>query len=208
MIILIPCKSLDQGKSRLATALDVHARRALCEFLLCRTLAMACTLVAPDQVHLVTADPNAVEIAGRYGASVLADSSLDLNRALEEARAAIIARHADVEGLLIMPIDLPLSTSHSLSSVVSAPGDIVIVPDESETGTNLLFLRQAAAGTFQFRFGPNSYQAHCRLAKEARLTLRAVRDGTLSFDIDLPEQLWRWLPHLQDEFAATMHMAG
>jgi hypothetical protein len=41
MIILPPCKSLDQGKSRLSAALDVHVRRALCEFFLCRTLAMS-----------------------------------------------------------------------------------------------------------------------------------------------------------------------
>ncbi len=195
MIILIPCKGLDQGKSRLSAALDVHARRALCEFFLCRTLGMARALTAPDRIHVVSADPKVVEIAGRYGVSVLADSSLDLNLALEEARAAIAARCSDIEGLLIMPTDLPLSSAVSLSSVVAAPGDIVIVPDESETGTNILFLRQRAAQTFQFRFGPNSFQAHCSLAREAALTLRTVRDDSLSLDIDFPEQLWRWLRH-------------
>jgi 2-phospho-L-lactate guanylyltransferase len=193
VIILIPCKSLDQGKSRLSAALDVHARRALCEFFLCRTLAMACTLVAPARIYVVTGDPHVVEIAGRYGASVLADSSFDLNRALEEARATIAARHADMEGLLIMPIDLPLATSASLSSVVAEPGDIVIVPDESATGTNLLLLRHASARTFQFRFGTDSYDAHCSLANETHLALRTVRDDSLSFDVDLPEHLWRWL---------------
>jgi 2-phospho-L-lactate guanylyltransferase len=197
VIILIPCKNLDQGKSRLSAALDVHARRALCEFFLCRTLAMACTLVAPARIYVVTADPHVVEIAGRYGASVLSDSSFDLNRALEEARAAIAARHADLEGLLIMPIDLPLSTSSSLSSVVAEPGDIVIVPDEGATGTNLLLLRQASARTFQFRFGPDSYAAHCSQATESHLTLRTVRDDSLSFDVDLPKHLWRWLSQLR-----------
>ncbi|HUO00016.1 MAG TPA: 2-phospho-L-lactate guanylyltransferase [Bradyrhizobium sp.] len=193
MIILIPCKGLDQGKSRLSAALDVHARRALCEFFLCRTLAMARAMVAPDLVYVVSADPKVVEIADRYSVAVLTDSTFDLNCALEEARAAIAARHANLEGLLIMPIDLPLSSADSLSSVVAQPGDIVIVPDESETGTNVLFLRQTAAQTFQFRFGPNSYQAHCSLAKDADLALRTVRDGSLSLDVDFPEQLWRWL---------------
>jgi 2-phospho-L-lactate/phosphoenolpyruvate guanylyltransferase len=193
VIILIPCKSLDQGKSRLSAALDVHARRALCEFFLYRTLAMACTLVASARIYVVTADPHVVEIAGRYGVSILADSGVDLNGALEEARGAIAARHADMEGLLIMPIDLPLSTSSSLSSFVAEPGDIVIVPDESATGTNLLLLRHASARKFQFRFGPDSYDAHCGLANEAHLALRTVRDHSLSFDVDLPEHLWQWL---------------
>jgi 2-phospho-L-lactate/phosphoenolpyruvate guanylyltransferase len=197
VIILIPCKALDQGKSRLSSALDVHASWALCEFFLCRTLAIACALVAPGRIYVVTADPQVVEIANRYGASVLADSSLNLNRALEQARAAIAARHKDMEGLLIMPIDLPLSTFRSLSSVVAEPGDIVVVPDEGETGTNLLLLRQVSARTFQFRFGPDSYAAHCSQAMESHLTLRTVRDDSLSFDVDLPKHLWRWLSQLR-----------
>jgi 2-phospho-L-lactate guanylyltransferase len=192
VIILIPCKSLDQGKSRLSAALDACARRALCEFFLCRTLAMARALATPDHIFAVSADPKVVEIADRYHVTVLADSSLGLNFALEEARAAIAARHSNLEGLLIMPIDLPLSSAASLSSVVAETGDIVIVPDESETGTNILFLRKAAAQAFRFRFGPNSYQAHCSEAKEADLTLRTVRDESLSLDVDLPEQLWQW----------------
>lgn len=193
MIILIPCKALDQGKSRLSSALDVHARRALCEFFLCHTLAMACALVARAQIYVVTADPQVAEIASRYGALILPDTSLDLNRALEQARAAIAARHADIDGLLIMPIDLPRSTPRSLLSVVAELGDVVLVPDEGETGTNLLLLRQASARTFQFRFGPESYAAHCSQATESHLTLRTVRDGSLSFDVDLPKDLWRWL---------------
>jgi 2-phospho-L-lactate guanylyltransferase len=154
---------------------------------------MACALVAPAQIYVVTADPRVAEIASRYGALVLPDSSLDLNGALEQARAAITARHADMDGLLIMPIDLPLSTPRSLSSVVAELGDIVLVPDESETGTNLLLLRQASARTFQFRFGPESYAAHCSQATASHLTLRTVRDGSLSFDVDIPKDLWRWL---------------
>lgn len=193
MIILIPCKGLDEGKSRLSAALDVHARRALCEFFLCRTLAMARALVAPDRIHVVSADPKVAEIADLYSVRVLADSGFGLNRALEEARAAISDRHPDLEGLLIMPIDLPLSSTGSLSSVVTEPGDIVIVPDQSETGTNVLFLRRTAARTFQFRFGPDSFHAHCSLAKDADLRLSTVRDESLSLDVDLPEQLWRWL---------------
>ena len=193
MIILIPCKGLDEGKSRLSAALDVHARRALCEFFLCRTLAMARALVAPDRIHVVSADPKVAEIADLYSVRVLADSGFGLNRALEEARAAISDRHPDLEGLLIMPIDLPLSSTGSLSSVVTEPGDIVIVPDQSETGTNVLFLRQTAARTFQFRFGPDSFHTHCSLAKDTDLRLSTVRDESLSLDVDLPEQLWRWL---------------
>ncbi len=195
MIILIPCKALDQGKSRLSAALDAQARRALCERFLCRTLAIARALTTPDRIYAVSADPKVVGIADRYGVAVLADSSLDLNRALEEARAAITARHASLEGLLIMPIDLPLSSVAALSSVVAEPGDVVIVPDESETGTNILFLRKTAVRSFQFRFGPNSYRTHCRWATDTDLTLRTVRDEALSFDVDLPEQLWRWGPH-------------
>jgi 2-phospho-L-lactate guanylyltransferase len=103
-----------------------------------------------------------------------------------------------------MPIDLPLSTSDSLSSVIAEPGDIVIVSDESEKGTNLLFLRQGAARIFQFRFGLDSYAAHRNVAKDACLTLRTVRDDRLSFDVDLPDHLWRWLRYSRAKFDAIV----
>src|ERR1700731_2781251 len=98
-----------------------------------------------------------------------------------------------------MPIDLPLSTSDSLSSVIAEPDDIVIVPDESEKRTNLLFLRQDAARIFRFRFGVDRYAAHCTVAKDACLTLRTVCDDRLSFDVDLPDHLSRWLHYLREK---------
>ena len=46
IVILIPCKNLDRGKSRLAGCLTPRSRRALCEFFLCRTLDVATQTVA------------------------------------------------------------------------------------------------------------------------------------------------------------------
>jgi 2-phospho-L-lactate guanylyltransferase len=62
-VILIPCKNLDRGKSRLAGCLTPRSRRALCEFFLCRTLDIATQAVTPRQVRLVTSDRRVETIA-------------------------------------------------------------------------------------------------------------------------------------------------
>ena len=89
-VILIPCKNLDRGKSRLAACLTPRSRRALCEFFLCRTLDVATATVPPAHVRVVTSDPRVGAIAREYGVAVIADREGDLNGALERGRQSIL----------------------------------------------------------------------------------------------------------------------
>jgi 2-phospho-L-lactate guanylyltransferase len=190
MKVLIPCKNLDRGKSRLASCLSPRSRRALCEFFLCRTLDVAGQAFAPSDIHVVTADPRVAAIAAEYGAGVIADGDADLNGALAYGRAKILAEAGDCAAL-ILPIDLPLATPAALGRIAAAPH--AIVPDESREGTNLLRLAPAAFCTFWFAFGPESFAAHCAQAQTMGADLRIVKDPLLMFDVDTPEQYRRWV---------------
>ena len=64
-----------------------------------------------------------------------------------------------------MPIDLPRATPAELGKIVSAPQEVVIVPDEAMTGTNVLRLGARAFGRFRFSFGVRSYAVHCAQAR-------------------------------------------
>lgn len=192
-IILIPCKDLDRGKSRLAACLTPRSRRALCEFFLCRTLELATATVSPARVRLVTSNRRAVTIAGEYGVAAIADREGDLNGALESGRRRILADVGDCAAL-VLPIDLPLATPAALGDVADAPQDVVIVPDEEMDGTNVLRLGPRALRRFRFSFGPHSYAAHCAFARAAGLDLRTVSESSLAFDVDGPEQYRRWAP--------------
>src|ERR1700674_944144 len=113
LAILIPCKNLDRGKSRLGACLSPRSRRALCEFFLCRTLDVATQVLPAAWVRVVTGDPRVAAIAAEYGAGAIPDDDADLNGALARGRAAILAEAGDCAGL-ILPIDLPLATPAAL----------------------------------------------------------------------------------------------
>jgi 2-phospho-L-lactate guanylyltransferase len=189
LVILIPCKNLDRGKSRLAPCLSRRSRRALCEFFLCRTLDVATQVVAPSQVRVVTGDPRVAAIAAEYGAGVVADGDGDLNDALARGRDRIVAEAGDCAGL-VLPVDLPLATPAALDRVASA--SCAIVPDEGLEGTNVLRLAPAALRMFPFAFGAHSFAAHTARAREMGLDVQVVKDPLLMFDVDTPDQYRRW----------------
>jgi 2-phospho-L-lactate guanylyltransferase len=192
-VILIPCKALDRGKSRLAACLTPRSRRALCEFFLCRTLDLATATVSPAHVRVVTSDPRVVTIAGEYGVAAIADREGDLNGALECGRRRILADIGDCAAL-VLPIDLPLATPAALGDIAEAQHDVVIVPDEAMDGTNVLRLGPRALRRFSFSFGPHSYAAHCGIGRAAGFDVRTMSEPSLAFDIDGPEQYRRWAP--------------
>jgi 2-phospho-L-lactate/phosphoenolpyruvate guanylyltransferase len=192
-VILIPCKNLDRGKSRLAGCLTPRSRRALCEFFLCRTLDIATQAVTPRQVRLVTSDPRVETIARDYGVAVIPDRGGGLNAALESGRQHVLAEGLGQAGL-VLPIDLPLATPAELGKVASAAEEVVIVPDEARTGTNVLRLGARAFRRFRFSFGVRSYAAHCAEARAGGFEAVTFEAPNLAFDVDRPEQYRRWAP--------------
>lgn len=202
MQIIIPCRSLHGGKTRLAPCLDAEARRKLCERLLRQTLDLAARLVAPDCIRVVSADEEAHAIAGDYRVRGLHEPGVGLNAALESARASLRADDAPADAILILPIDLPFATADVLHQANSRAGDIVIAPDASGTGTNLLLLRSAGLWRLPFCFGPGSYAAHLAAARAHGLTATTFRDRRIAFDIDQPEHYRTWRANERAEAGA------
>lgn len=192
MDILIPCKSLDAGKSRLSGYLDNRRRRTLCKQLLTKTLENALSLVPPAQIHIVTADPEAVVIANREGIHWIHDPGGGLNAALEVSRNLLLTDTRERSALLILPTDLPYASADAIGKVIACAGEVVIAPDEIGTGTNLLLLRHAALQHLPFCYGPNSAMAHHKAARSLGLDVVIVKDQRLAFDVDGPAQYAAW----------------
>jgi 2-phospho-L-lactate guanylyltransferase len=190
LVVLIPCKNLDRGKSRLAACLSPRSRRALCEFFLSRTLDVATRVVPPGRVRVVTSDPRAAAIAADFGAGVIPDGGADLNGALDHGRARALAERGDV-ACLILPIDLPLATPAGLARVARLSD--AIVPDARADGTNVLRLAPAAFRAFRFGFGPASFAAHCATARRLGADIQIFKDPLLGFDVDTPAQYRRFV---------------
>jgi 2-phospho-L-lactate/phosphoenolpyruvate guanylyltransferase len=189
--ILIPCKALALGKSRLSPMLAASERAALCAELLRRTLDCALAIVPAERCHLVSADAAAADLAMARRVGTLAEPpEAGLNRALAAARDALCGDAA--AALLVLPIDLPLASARALQALVAINGDVVAAPDRHGRGTNALYLAAAAAAAFTFRFGNGSLAAHRAEAEARGLSFRLFEDQALAFDLDEPEDLREW----------------
>jgi 2-phospho-L-lactate guanylyltransferase len=189
---VIPCKRLSLGKSRLAPVLGAAQRRQLCEAFLTRTLDLAQGLVPASQIHLVTSDPEARGLAVARGIAAIDDPGEGLNAALAAACAAILQPASEASALLVLPTDLPFAGADAVGEVLAAAGDVLIVPDEARSGTNLLVLRGPALHRFGFAFGRDSFHRHCTIAERALLQVGIVASPQLAFDVDGPEDYRRW----------------
>lgn len=196
MHILIPCKGIGSGKTRLQHCLQPHEHRSLCEYLTARTLATAVAVAGTDCVRIVTSDSDAIALASGHGVCFLNQTGLGLNADLEAAIEHLRAAPSEPDQILILPIDLPFVDREALVQMAACRGDIVIAPDERRIGTNALLLRLRAYGKFRLSYGSGSFPAHVAGGRQRGLALGTFDDWRLSFDLDEPAHYTRWLARI------------
>lgn len=188
IVALIPVKSLDHGKSRLAESLDLAHRIQLTEETLRRLLHVLRGERRITRIVVVTSDARVVAWLSGRGADVVIESGSGLNEALTEARADIGA----CEALLVLPADVAAVSPHDVAGLLDAAqsmhGDcVVIAPDRHGHGTNALLLRPP--GVIDFAFGANSRQLHTDAARRVEAHVREFFSDSLALDLDLPEDV-------------------
>ena len=216
--IVVPVRSLTDGKRRLAPALAPGARSALVRRLFIRTLKAAVEAGRP--VLVVSPDPAALDLAREHGAAALEEPRpAELNHALELA-----AREAEAQGagaLLVVSADLPDLEAADLRAMLPPPKSeaispaaasvrspanakaggrdrsaasmeeaaVRIAPDETGTGTNALFVRPP--GLLAFEYGVTSCRRHVEQARRLGARVEEIDRPGLRFDLDTPDDLER-----------------
>jgi 2-phospho-L-lactate guanylyltransferase len=102
----------------------------------------------------------------------------------------MVALSHSVQGVIIVPADLPLLTVDDIREVVKRAVDppvVVITPDRHHQGTNALLV--APPGLIKYEYGPGSFQRHCIQAEKAGARLEICERSSVALDIDLPEDL-------------------
>ncbi|MGP9812708.1 2-phospho-L-lactate guanylyltransferase [Rhodopseudomonas sp. NSM] len=193
--VLIPCKPLDEGKSRLAGALDPCGRRWLCERMLRQTLAASTAAFGAGQVRVVSADPQVRHVAASYQVDAIDDTSSDLNGALDDARRELLREVPALARLLILPIDLPYVEPQLLRRVAAEDAAVVIVPDRQLDGTNLLCIDASYVAALPLHYGPRSFHQHFDAARALGVTPAIIVDERLAFDLDAPNDYRQWVNH-------------
>ena len=186
---VVPVKELWRTKSRLEPILDPGARAGLTLYMMGRVVS-ALRAAGIENVCVVSPDHIVLEEARKRGAASLRQESRGLNPALDEGRLWAMERGASA--LLVLPADLPLLGAGDVREVLGGTGEepsVVISPDGTHAGTNALLLRPPDA--LPFAFGPESYEAHLRAARERGLDVRVCERPHLAFDLDTADDLTR-----------------
>jgi 2-phospho-L-lactate/phosphoenolpyruvate guanylyltransferase len=206
-LAILPIKTLDDAKTRLAEELDRRPRRALVEAMFSDVLVALRRATLVDQVLVVSRDHNAQRIAGGYGAMVSDDEDSGHNDAA--VRGITRAIELGASRVLLVPGDCPLLDPGQLDELLARPLEppcVLIVPDRHGTGTNALLLDPPDA--MKPSFGPGSHDRHHRHATAAGITAHTVEVSSLALDLDTPEDLQAVETTLEDTRGGAAHTRG
>src|SRR5579875_2824976 len=185
---ILPIKTLDRAKQRLATELDAMPRRSLVEAMFSDALIALRRAKAIDAVLVITPDHVAQRIAAGYGAEVTEDADTGHNDAARRGIERATALGAD--RVLLVPGDCPLLDPDELDELASRrlrARSVLVVPDRHGTGTNALVI--TPPGAFEPSFGEGSHDRHLEQARAEGLTAESVPVPSLALDVDTPEDL-------------------
>ncbi len=188
--LVVPVKSLREGKTRLANVLAPAQRRALMDQLLVHVLAQAAEYPGLDKTIIVSGCDTTRARAVALGVHAIAETGCGLNAAIDQGRLAL--RHWGASKMLVVPCDLPMLASEDLRQLSrrGKPGLIAIAPDRRGIGTNGLCLDPKLE--FAFQFGEHSYRSHIASALHLGLQHDTTNSAGLAFDVDTPEDLAEW----------------
>jgi 2-phospho-L-lactate guanylyltransferase len=140
-----------------------------------------------EQVLLVSRDERALLCAPDLGVTGLPERG---SRGYSAAanQAAVAAGESGVDGLLVLPGDVPLVRPDDIQALVEAVNGapVGLVPSQRRDGTNAVLAKPP--GVLRFRFGRGSFAAHLRQAS-ALGEYRVVELANLALDLDTPDDL-------------------
>jgi 2-phospho-L-lactate guanylyltransferase len=195
--VIVPVKSIHNGKSRLAGVLSSGDRERLNIAMLTNILHTLKDMEEITGALIISHDESIQELAETFGFDFLLEQKpYSLNRAIKKACGK--CGEMGASAVLILPADLPLINKKSLQSILDKNADppvVVITPDRRKEGTNSLLINPVNG--FNFQFGENSFFLHQNTASMMEYRVEIVDDPGMELDLDIPEdwELYQELIH-------------
>ena len=189
MWAVVPLKSPDQAKSRLAAVLNAAQRRHLF-FALAEQVIRALQATRGIQaVAVVTSNAEVAAFARALDAQLIHEPD-EFGTSSAFTSAVHHLRGFKLERLLMIAGDLPLVSPATLEQLAADAGTtagVVVVPDRYRAGTNALLCTPPDA--IAPHFGGDSFQRHLAAAEAAGVRARVMELEELALDLDVPEDL-------------------
>lgn len=183
---VIPVKSLQNAKTRLASLLSPAERAELVQEMLHHVIDALHRSNRIEQIAVISQEPSQLSLPSYV--TIIPQTEAGLNNLLEQGRSWAIANHADA--LLTIFADLPLVTPNDISRLVEMgeqQNSVTLAPDRHHCGTNALLSHPPAIA--QFAFGPSSLESHIALAQAAGALVQLCDAPGFSLDIDTLDDL-------------------
>ena len=184
---IIPVKSLQNGKSRLATYLSLDERKKLNNALLINTIEELRINKNIDLLIVVSQDLETLDIAKKLGVNyVFEGGSPDLNNALNQA--ILEAKKYNIDKVIIIPADIPLVSNKEINKIINLSGkspEIIIVPDRRREGTNVLLIKPPDC--LELSYGERSFSKHINFAMDKNIRYKVYESNILGLDLDVKD---------------------
>lgn len=171
LVAVVPMKSMDLAKSRLASVLDAAGRQALARQMVDHVIA---TLhqAGLDTVRVASGD----------------QGQGDLN--VDVTAAARLVESEGATDLLLVMADLPYLSVPDIAALIAAgKKSPVVIAEAKDGGTNALLLRPPSVLKFSFATHRPSASMHGEEARKAGIEPLFVNRPGLARDIDTPADL-------------------
>ncbi len=206
---VVPFKSLQHAKQRLADYLNAEQRAQLAAAMLEDTLRALTATEGLDRVLLVSNDPFSEELAARLGVDHQSEpaQSSGLNAVLQATSADLACQ--GYESVLIVHGDLPLLTTSELQhllerhNAIAGSAKISLVPDRAHDGSNCLLC--SPPDILRFSYGQGSCEKHLAIAAQGGIQSEVVELAGASLDIDEPLDLQHLIESTQLHSAGRTH---
>jgi 2-phospho-L-lactate/phosphoenolpyruvate guanylyltransferase len=208
---VVPVKELTDAKQRLSSRLSLEERRALAAIMLEDVLDAVSAVEQLAGILVVTIDPVAAALAGRYGARVVTEGAREGHTGAVTAAGRLLVREGRA-GMMTMPGDIPRLSSTEIAATLlahrPAPA-FTIVPAHDELGSNTIICSPPDA--VPLRFGENSFYPHLDAARARGIEPLIVRQPGIGMDIDHPVDLVTFLrmsPIVRTRALAFLEQSG
>ncbi len=187
MWAIVPIKTFERAKQRLANVLTEEERRSL-------MLAMArdvltCLSKAKNLagILIVSRTVEADVLASAFSTERFAESpDANLAEALTQATDYLL-EHFNASGVFIVPADVPGISTEEVDALIASNTGVTLLPDTDKVGTNGLICSPPNA--IPFIFDGKSFKPHADAAFNSGLTPHIIPGSCFALDIDTPNDL-------------------